>query len=72
MARRTTSDVLTFIRRYVSEHGYAPSVRDIQHGLTISSTSTVAYHLQKLEAGGCIARDAGVFRSIRLTGEVKA
>lgn len=69
---RTTVDVLRYIGRYVAENGYPPSVRDIQHGLTISSTSVVDYHLQKLEKAGEIEREPGVARAIRLVGEVKA
>jgi len=62
----TRGRVLSFIRRFVDEHGYTPTVREIVKGLGISSTSVVQYHLNVLEREGFIRRDREVFRSIQL------
>jgi repressor LexA len=40
--------VYQFLRGYIAEHGYAPSVRDICMGTGIASTSTVYLHLRNL------------------------
>lgn len=55
-----------FIGEYVDRHGYPPSIRDIQAGCDISSTSVVDYNLKKMEALGYIRRDPEVSRSIVL------
>lgn len=62
----TRGRILSFIRRFVDEHGYTPTVREIVRGLGISSTSVVQYHLNILEEEGIIRRDREVFRSIQL------
>lgn len=58
--------ILEYIRRFFDERGYAPTVRDILRGCSISSTSLVQYHLNVLEKEGQIRRDPEVFRSIQL------
>ncbi|MBI4284419.1 MAG: repressor LexA [Chloroflexi bacterium] len=66
MARDTRQRILSFIRDFVAERGYAPTVRDIVKGCHISTTSVVQHHLNRLEKDGQIQRDPQVFRSIRL------
>lgn len=58
--------ILTFIRDFVEEHGYPPSIRDIQAGCEISSTSVVAYNLNILEKAGLIRRDREVSRAVEV------
>lgn len=58
--------ILDFIRTFLDEKGYAPTVRDIVKGVGISTSSVVQYHLNILERDGHIRRDPQVFRSIRL------
>jgi repressor LexA len=61
--------ILDFIRDFLDERGYAPTVRDIVRGCDISTSSVVQYHLDILEREGRIRRDPQVFRSIRLNTE---
>jgi len=66
---RTTNTrlrILNFIRRFLKERGYAPTVRDIARGCNISTPSVVQHHLNILEREGYIRRDPEVFRSIQL------
>ena len=63
----TRERIYTFIRKFFGERGYAPTVRDILKGCTISSTAVVQHHLNVLEREGRIHRDPQVFRSIQLT-----
>ena len=60
------SRILDFIRRFMEERGYAPSVRDIGRGCDISTPSVVQYHLNILEKEGHIRRDRQVFRGLQL------
>lgn len=58
--------VLHFIKRYQSENGFPPSVREILNALSIKSTATVHYYLEKLEERGSISRNANKNRAIIL------
>ena len=62
------ADILEFLRRFVEEKDYPPSIRDIQEGCGISSTSVVDYNLRKLEEKGFIRRDREVSRGIEILG----
>lgn len=58
--------ILEFINGFTEERGYAPSIRDIVRGCSISSTSVVDYNLRILEREGRLKRDADVSRGIVL------
>ena len=58
--------IISYINRFVSDRGYPPSIRDIQAGCGISSTSVVDYNLNILESKGHIRRHAEVSRGIKL------
>jgi len=58
--------ILQFLRRFIHEKDYPPSIRDIQLGCAISSTSVVDYNLKALERLGLIRRDREVSRAIEL------
>jgi len=60
--------ILDFLRSFVSDKDYPPSIRDIQEGCAISSTSVVDYNLRKLEEKGYIRRDREVSRGIEILG----
>jgi repressor LexA len=62
----TRQRIFKFIRDFIEERGYAPTVRDILKGCNISSTAVVQHHLNILEREGHIHRDPEVFRSIQL------
>jgi len=60
------SKMLEYIEAFIEEHGYPPTVRDIQYGCGISSTSVVAYNLDQLRRKGNIRRDAEVSRGLEV------
>ena len=66
--------VLAYIRGYIGEHGFPPSIRDIGAALDIRSPNGVVAHLNALERKGLIRRRdkadgrVGRARSIRLPG----
>lgn len=60
--------ILQFVEQFVAEHDYPPSIRDIQTGCDISSTSVVDYNLKRLEEKGLLRRDREISRAIQLPG----
>src|SRR5262249_45955092 len=60
--------IIQFIRDFVRDHDYPPSIRDIQIACTISSTSVVDYNLKALERQGLIRRDREISRASELLG----
>ncbi len=60
--------VLVFIKSFMNNYGYPPTVREIAKGTDISSTATVHSSLNSLENKGYIYRDVGQSRSIVLAG----
>jgi repressor LexA len=61
------AEVLHFIRSYFSEHGYAPSYREIADALGLSSPATVHQHVKALlEKNAITMGDGGEARSIEL------
>ncbi len=58
--------ILSYIGEFLDEHGYPPTVRDIQYACTISSTSVVDYNLRILEREGHIRRFPDISRGIEV------
>lgn len=50
-------EIFDFISRYLSSHGYPPTVREIGKAVGLHSSSTVHAHLSKLEKLGVLKRD---------------
>lgn len=62
-----TQAVYEFIEEYIYKNNYPPTVREIGEKLNLDSTSSVVYHLKKLEKMGKITRDGSKNRAIELT-----
>jgi repressor LexA len=62
-------EIFDFIKRYSSEHGYPPTVRDIGKAIGLTSSSTVHAHLANLEKLGLLRRDPTKPRALELLGE---
>lgn len=58
--------ILEYIRSFIDQHDYPPSIRQIQDACGISSTSVVDYNLKRLENRGVIRRDREVSRAIEV------
>ena len=56
--------ILQFVEEFLDEHDYPPSIRDIQTGCDISSTSVVDYNLKRLEERGLIRQTIVRFPSL--------
>lgn len=62
-------EILTFIKKFIVNHGYAPSVREIGAGVGLSSTATVFVHLKNLEKKKIIRQDKNKFRTLEILVE---
>ena len=60
------------IKEYILSNKYPPSVRDLMKLLSVSSTSTVSYYLDKLERRNLIKRTNNKSRSIELVDYKKS
>ncbi len=58
--------IYIYLKDYVENHNYAPSVRDICSAVGLTSTSTVHGHLTRLENKGFIKRGLGKSRAIEI------
>lgn len=67
MSRTSTKrqEILFFVSNFFEEKGYAPSVREIQSGVGLSSTASVHYHLKALAESGELSIDPSKNRAIR-------
>ena len=63
------SETLTFIKKYMVEHGFPPSVREICKGMDLNSPATAHAHLKQLEKKGIIRKESNKFRTIELLVE---
>jgi repressor LexA len=61
--------IMDFIRKFLDENGYPPTIREIGEAAYISSTSVVDYNLKGLERLGLIRRDRTVSRGIEIVAE---
>lgn len=59
-------EMLKFIRAFVEENGYPPTIREIGAAAHISSTSVVNYNLNILQAKGYLQRNRDISRGVRL------
>lgn len=57
-----------FINGFIGEHGFGPTIREIQDDSNLSSPSVAKYHRDQLIKGGLITYDPGRDRSISLVG----
>jgi repressor LexA len=57
--------IINFVTEFLHDKGYPPTIRDIAAGCGISSTSVVAYNLDKLAQAGYIRRHSDISRGIQ-------
>ena len=82
MLTKKQKRVYDWIKRFIQEHGYAPSYDEIRKGLGFNSLSTVYEHLKRLEEKGYIRSPWGNKKraieviergeTLKLLGEVQA
>ena len=62
------NEVLTYVKKYVVDHGFPPSTREIGAALGLSSPATVHTHLEKLIDAGYLKKMGSKFRTIEVVG----
>lgn len=66
-------ELLVFIERFIGEHGYSPSYREIMSGLNYTSVATVSLHVNSLIRRGHLhkrGRSARSLEVVRGSGDV--
>lgn len=59
-------NILSFLRIFIAEHGYAPTQRQIATACGIGSISSVNYWLRRLDEAGAIKIQPAISRAIVL------
>jgi repressor LexA len=62
--------IMAFLREFIDENRFPPSIREIGENVGISSTSVVKYNLDALERKELIERDREISRGIRLVEDL--
>ena len=60
-------EALEYLRRFIADHGYGPTLKDISEFLGVRSASTAHFHLSRLEQKGFIRR--GIQGAIELVNK---
>ena len=64
-------ELLSFLRNFISEHGYSPSYREIMRGCDYSSVATVALHVNSLITRGHVVKRSKSARSLEVVGKLQ-
>lgn len=65
----TLLKTINVIKNHIKKNGYPPTVRELMEYLSVKSTSTIAYYLDKLEEMGQIKRSQNKNRAIELVND---
>lgn len=57
-------EVLDFVQSFTKEHGYGPSLKEIQMAMEFTSHSTAQFHINQLAKKGFLKKSSGVARGI--------
>ena len=60
------NEILTVIKKFVANKGYAPTIRELCKLCNLSSTATMFVHLKNLTSKGYINQTENKFRTIEL------
>lgn len=58
--------IFAFIKDFIKENGYGPSVDEITEGVGVRSKTAVRHHLAKLMDQGVVTATPGKYRSLRV------
>jgi repressor LexA len=62
----TKEKIIEFLKEFIRNKGFAPSIREIAGGLGFKSTKAIKIHLDELAEKGIIKKKKGVARGISL------
>ena len=58
--------LLEYIKQYIKDNNYPPTVREMCHAVNVNSTSTIAYYLDKLEKNNLIKKNPNKNRALEV------
>lgn len=65
-------ELLTYIEKFIGEHGYSPSFREIMKGLNYTSVATVSLHVNNLIKRGHLRKRDYSARSLEIVNPNEA
>lgn len=65
-ATKKQTELLTYMKTFIAEHGYSPSYREIMEGLGYTSVATVAAHIRGLQERGYLRTRYNAARSVEI------
>lgn len=65
-------ETLVFIEKFIAEHGYSPSYREIMNGCNYTSVATVALHVRNLIRRGHLKKRDHSARSLEVVNMAEA
>ncbi|SEB28040.1 hypothetical protein [Paenibacillus sp. 276b] len=68
---RRQKDVYDYVRMFIEDNGYSPTIREIADGIMLSSASTVHSHVNSLIRKGYLTQSSGGVRTLALTKKGK-
>src|SRR4029077_4514611 len=66
MVTKRQKQLLDYLRTYIDQHGYAPTLEEIGRHFSLASLATVHKHLTNLERKGRIRRHANQSRALEV------
>ena len=69
MLTKRQKQIFDYIKEYIKENNYAPSLEEIKRHFKLSSISTIHQHIETLRAKGCLKKIDNQPRSIELNKE---
>ncbi|CAI6074754.1 LexA repressor [Paenibacillus sp. JJ-100] len=68
---RRQQDIYDYVRMFIEDNGYSPTIREIAEGIMLSSASTVHSHINSLIRKGYLTHSSGGVRTLALTKKGK-
>ncbi|WP_145047884.1 hypothetical protein [Paenibacillus xylanexedens] len=68
---RRQQEIYDFIRLFIGDNGYSPTIREIADGIMLASSSTVHSHVNSLIRKGYLTHSSGGVRTLALTKKGK-
>lgn len=65
MIKKRQKEVYDYIKSFITERAYAPTLEEIQERFKFKSISTAHYHVKKLQDAGYLEKEVGRSRSLK-------
>ncbi len=69
MKQNKEEQLLQYIKDYIRDNCYPPTVREMCRAIKVSSTSTISYYLDKLERENLIKKNPNKNRALEVVGQ---